>query len=115
ALTIPPRHRRITLAFTALSLSVPERVRFRYWLDGFDHDWSDPVSARQAVYTNLGPGPYRFRVIASNSDGAWNSAEAALAFTIAPALWETRWFQGSTALLLTGVAWGAYPLRRTHG
>ena len=111
ALRIPPRRQRITLAFTGLSLSVPERVRFRYRLDGFDREWSEPVSARQAVYTNLGPGPYRFRLIASNSDGAWNETEVALTFTIAPAFWETRWFQGSIALVLLAVVWCAYQLR----
>jgi signal transduction histidine kinase len=92
-------------------LSVPERVRFRYRLDGFDPDWSQPVTTREAVYTNLGPGPYRFRVIASNSDGAWNDTEAAVAFTIPPALWETRWFRGAIALALAAGAWGAYRLR----
>jgi signal transduction histidine kinase/ligand-binding sensor domain-containing protein len=110
-LSIPPRRQRITLAFSGLSLSVPERVRFRYRLDGFDHDWSDAVSARQAVYTNLGPGPYRFRLIACNSDGAWNGDEATLAFTIAPALWQTWWFRGSIALVLSAGAWGAYRMR----
>jgi signal transduction histidine kinase len=110
-LRIPPRRQRITLAFTGLSLSVPERVRFRYRLDGFDHDWSAPVATREAVYTNLEPGPYRFRLIASNSDGAWNGPEAVLAFTIAPAFWQTRWFQASTAMVLIAIAWGAYRLR----
>ena len=110
-LSIPPRRQRITLAFTGLSLSVPERVRFRYRLDGFDDEWSEPASTRQAVYTNLGPGTYRFRLIACNSDGIWNSAETTLAFTIAPAFWETRWFQGFIALVLTAAAWGAYRLR----
>jgi len=109
--TIEPRRQRITLAFTGLSLSIPERVRFRYRLDGFDRDWSEPVSARQAVYTNLGPGAYRFRVIASNSDGVWNSAEAAWSFTIRPAFWETVWFRGSVLLLISGAVWAADRLR----
>ena len=108
---IPPRRNRITLAFAALSLSVPDRVRFRYRLDGFDRDWSDPVSAREAVYTNLDPGTYRFRVIASNSDGAWNSAEAALPFTIEPAWWQSAWFWLLAALLLTGGIWSGYRVR----
>lgn len=110
-LSIPPRRQRITLAFTALSLSVPERVRFRYRLDGFDREWSEPTITRQAVYTNLGPGPYRFRVIACNSDGAWNVTEVTLPFTIAAAFWETMWFQGAVALVLTAAAWGIYRVR----
>src|SRR5205085_7906655 len=63
---------RITFSYAGLSLTVPERVRFKYRLDGFDQDWSNPVATREAIYTNLGPGSYRFRVIASNSDGLWN-------------------------------------------
>ncbi|MEO8126103.1 MAG: two-component regulator propeller domain-containing protein, partial [Bryobacteraceae bacterium] len=65
-------HQRITFGYAGLSLSVPDRVRFRYRLDGFDHGWSEPVSTREAVYTNLSPAAYRFRVIASNPDGVWS-------------------------------------------
>jgi signal transduction histidine kinase len=97
---IQPRRQRITFEFAGLSLSVPERVRYRYRLDGFDDDWSGPGSTRQAAYTNLGHGPYRFRVIASNGDGVWNSQEATLSFSIAPALWETTRFRVSAGLLL---------------
>jgi signal transduction histidine kinase len=111
AMTIPPRRGRITLGFAALSLSVPDRVRFRYRLDGFDDDWSEAVAERQAVFTNLGPGNYRFRVIASNSEGVWNSAEAVLPFTIAPAWWQTAAFWGAIGLLLAGGIWGGYRLR----
>ena len=103
--------RRIAVDYAGLSLAVPERVRFRYRLDGFDRDWSDPVAERQAVYTNLAPGPYRFRVIASNSDGLWNGTEASLSFEIQPLVWQTAWFQ-LTAVACTGLAgWGLYRLR----
>ena len=81
---IPGGHRRITLDFAGLTLSVPERVRFRYLLEGFDHVWSEPVAAREAVYTNLAPGPYRFRVVASNPDGVWSSDEAVIGFDVDP-------------------------------
>ena len=101
-ITIPPRRDRITFGFAGLSLSVPDRVRFRYRLDGFDHDWSEPVAERQAVFTNLGPGTYRFRVVASNSDGVWNSAEAVLPFTIAPAWWQMGSFWAAIGLLVAG-------------
>ena len=66
----------MTFSYAGLSLAVPERVRYRYRLDGFDRGWSRDVTARQAVYTNLPPGSYTFRVMASNSDGVWNSAPA---------------------------------------
>ena len=88
AIAIPAGRRRIAFVYAGLSLSVPERVRYRYRLDGFDHDWSEPTADRQTVYTNLGHGQYRFRVIASNSDGLWNGSEASLAFEIRPMLWQ---------------------------
>jgi signal transduction histidine kinase/ligand-binding sensor domain-containing protein len=108
---VPSSRRRIAVGYAGLSLSVPERVRFRYRLDGFDRDWSEPVAERQAVYTNLAPGPYRFRVIASNSDGLWNGTEASLSFEVQPSMRQTAWFQLS-ALACAGLAgWGLYRLR----
>jgi signal transduction histidine kinase/ligand-binding sensor domain-containing protein len=111
ATTIPPRPGRITVAFAALSLSAPDRVRFRYRLDGFDRDWSEPVSERQAVFTNLGPGQYRFRVIASNSEGVWNSAEATLPFTIVPAWWQMPPIWAAVGLVVTAAMWAGYRMR----
>jgi signal transduction histidine kinase len=108
---VPAGRQRIVLDYAGLSLAVPERVRFRYRLDGFDHDWSEPVAARQAAYTNLGPGHYVFRVKASNGDGAWSDAEAALPFDVAPMAWQTWWFQLAAALVAGAAAWGAYRLR----
>jgi signal transduction histidine kinase len=100
---IPAAHQRFTFSYTGLSLSVPERVRFRYRLDGFDRDWSEPVAEREATYTNLDAGPYRFRVMASNSDGLWNSAESAMQFEIEPVFWQTWWFR-LTGVLMIGLA-----------
>lgn len=98
---IPAGRQRIVFGFVGLSLTIPERVKYRYRLDGFDHEWSNPVSAGEAIYTNLGPGSYRFRVMASNSEGMWNSGEQVLGFEIAPAFWQTWWF-----MLLAVVAVG---------
>ena len=98
---IPAGRQRVRFGFQALSLAAPERVQYRYRLDDFDSDWSEPAPARETVYTNLGPGSYRFRVIASNSEGIWNSAEAAIAVNVAPAMWQTLWFR--TLLVLTFV------------
>ncbi len=92
-LRISGAHQRLTLKYTGLSLSIPERVRFRYKLDGFDKDWSEPTAAREAVYTNLSPGFYTFHVIASNSDRVWNSQAAIIDFEIAPMFWQSGWFR----------------------
>ena len=102
-LRIPSPHQKIMLSYAGLSLAVPERVRFRFRLDGFDKDWSEPTAAREAVYTNLDSGPYRFRVMASNSDGLWNSSEAVLQFEVEPVFWRTWWFELSCVALLAGL------------
>ena len=90
---IPGSRKRVTCSFVGLSLSAPEHVRFKYRLDDFDQDWSEPVTEREASYTNLNSGTYRFHVIASNSDGVWNSAEASVSFTVDPVFWQTWWFR----------------------
>jgi ligand-binding sensor domain-containing protein/signal transduction histidine kinase len=102
SIRIPPSQKRITFSFTGLSLAQPERIRFRYFVEGFDRDWSGPVATREAVYTNLGPGFYKFRVFASNSDGIWNGSESAILFQVEPALWQTWWFR-SACLLAAGL------------
>ncbi len=96
---VPPSPKRIVFAYTAVSLVSPENIRFRYILDGFDRNWSAPVATREAVYTNLGPGSYRFRVIASNSSGLWNGEESAIAVDVQPAVWQTWWFRSALVLL----------------
>jgi signal transduction histidine kinase/ligand-binding sensor domain-containing protein len=91
----PGSGRLLEFSYTAVSLVGAERIRFRYRLDGYDTDWSPDTSLRQAFYTNLKPGSYRFRVLASNSHGIWNPTETALAFEILPYLHETLWFRAS--------------------
>jgi signal transduction histidine kinase len=108
---IPAGRRRVTFAYAGLSLSVPERVMYRYRLDGFDRDWTGPVSERQAVYTNLTPGEYVFRVTASNSDGLWNGSEAALRFAVQPTLWQATAFRLALIGLCAVGVWGAYRIR----
>jgi signal transduction histidine kinase/ligand-binding sensor domain-containing protein len=108
---IPSARQRITFGYAGISLSVPGRVRFRYTLEGFDHGWSQPVANREANYTNLAPGPYRFRVIASNPDGVWNSAEASIGLQIDPVLWQTAWFRAAMVLACALVITALYRLR----
>jgi signal transduction histidine kinase len=83
----------VTFKYADTNLSVPQRIRFRYKLDGTDQDWSDEVALRQVVFTNLGPSPYRFRIVASNGVGSWNGPETTIQFMIEPAFWQTWWFR----------------------
>src|SRR6202035_3477329 len=108
---IPPFPRRITFEYTGLSLAVPGRIRFRYFLEGFDSSWSQPVATREAVYTNLGPGSYRFRLVASNSEGLWNGPETAIALNVAPAYYQTYRFRLSCISVFMALLWVLYRLR----
>lgn len=101
----------IEIDFAALSFADPRRVEMRYRLDGFDRDWLDPGTRRQAFYTNLPPGRYRFRVIAANEAGIWNRGGAAVAFEIPPTFIQSRWFLVTCALVLLLVSWLLYRLR----
>jgi len=108
---VPPSPKRIVIAYTAVSLASPENIRFRYLLDGFDRNWSAPVATREAVYTNLGPGSYRFRVMASNSSGLWNGTESAVAVDVQPAVWQTTWLRSVLVVLAVCLALLFYRLR----
>src|SRR6266849_164855 len=92
-LSLRPRTRNLQFEYAALSFTAPEHVQFRYKLEGYDDDWRGPVSAREVAYTNLPPRNYRFRVIASNSDGVWNEEGASLNFTLMPAFYQTNSFR----------------------
>ena len=107
--SLPARVSRVQFDYVALSLS-SSWVRFRYMLEGFDEGWIDAGTSRQAVYTNLRPGDYRFRVVASNKDGMW-SEPALWAFSVPPAFYETRWFYAIAALALGLIVWGTWQLR----
>jgi signal transduction histidine kinase len=91
-LTLPALTRNLRIDYTALSLSLPERVHFRYKLEGADKDWQDAGTRREAFYTTLPPGSYRFHVVACNNDRIWNEQGAVLGFIIAPAWYQTTWF-----------------------
>lgn len=98
-LQLPALTRDIEVDYTALSLVIPQRVRFRYKLDERDADWQDAGTRRQAFYNDLPPGSYHFRVTGSNNDGLWNEAGASLSFSIAPAWYQTLWFRLLCAVL----------------
>ncbi len=110
-LGLPPRVRDLEIDYTALSLVVPEKLAFRFRLDNWDRDWRDAGNRRQAFYDSLPPGDYVFRVIASNNNGIWNKAGDAIAFSIAPAYYQTTWFRGYVLLLFLTLCWALYHLR----
>ena len=110
-LRLPPRIRDVQIDYTALSLVAPEKVHFKYMLEGQDRDWREVVNDRQAQYTNLPPRDYRFRVIASNNSGVWNEQGDALDFSIAPAYYQTNWFRAVCAAGVLALLWALYQLR----
>ncbi len=110
-MVLPARVRNLELDYIGISLAIPERVRYRYKLEGYDMDWQDPATRRQAFYTNPGPGSYTFRVMAANPDGVWNESGATIVFSIAPAFYETWWFRLLCALVAAGILWMLYLLR----
>jgi signal transduction histidine kinase len=110
-LRLPRVARDLTIDYTALSLAVPQKVRFRYKLEGQDPDWKEVVNERQVRYTNLSPGHYTFRVIACNNDGVWNETGTSLHFSIAPAYYQTAWFRLCCVVALLLLLWVAYLFR----
>jgi signal transduction histidine kinase/ligand-binding sensor domain-containing protein len=111
---LPPGNHRFVFEYSALSLTAPEKVGFKFRLTGYDQDWITASGDRRAIYTNLPFGEYTFQVIASNNDGVWNEAGAKLNFTITPPWWRTWWAYGLYILLFALCLYGAdhYQRRR---
>jgi ligand-binding sensor domain-containing protein/signal transduction histidine kinase len=110
-LTLPAHTEKLEIDYTALSLAIPDRVLFRYKLDGVDDDWQDAGTRRQAFYTSLPPGHFHFHVIACNNDGVWNESGASLGFALAPAYYQTWWFEVLCGLVAVLVLWWLIRLR----
>jgi len=110
-LRLPARTRDVEFDYTALSFRVPQKVRFRYRLEGRDPDWQEAGTRRQAFYTDLGPRAYRFRVIAANDSGVWNEVGDTLEFSLAPAYYQTDWFRAGCVAAFFATLWGLYRLR----
>jgi PAS domain S-box-containing protein len=110
-LQLPPLTRDLQIGYTSPSFFIPQKVQFRYRLDGHDRDWRDAGTRREAFYTQLGPGKYRFRVIACNGNGVWNEQGATLDFAIAPAYWQTNWFRALCVVAFLASVYGAYRFR----
>jgi signal transduction histidine kinase len=110
-LTLAPGSNDLEIDYAALSFTIPERVRFKYKLEGHDSEWKDGGGRRQAYYGGLAPKDYRFRVLAANESGVWNEAGASFDFPIAPAYYQTHWFEALCAAAFLTLLWGLYRYR----
>ena len=109
--TLPPAQRELEFHYTALSFKNPPAIRFRYRLEGFDPGWIEAGGRRAAYYTNLPPGHYRFRVLASNEDGVWSESGATSEVTLARSLFETAWFRALCLAAAFLLIWSGHRLR----
>jgi PAS domain S-box-containing protein len=108
---VPPGQGHLEFHYTALSFLAPEKIKFKYRLEGFDNDWVNAGTRRVALYTNLSPGRYRFRVTACNSDGVWNATGASFDFYLRPHFYQATWFYLVCALSAVLIGFGVYYLR----
>jgi signal transduction histidine kinase/CheY-like chemotaxis protein len=107
----PPGHERFEIKYAALSYLSPERVKFKYKLEGFDAEWQDVGTQRTAHYTKIPPGDYTFRVIACNDEGIWNETGASFSFYLEAFFYQTYWFYILCALVVFLVGFSGYRLR----
>jgi ligand-binding sensor domain-containing protein len=110
-LLLPPLTHDLEIDFTALSFVAPQKVRFRYKLEGRDKAWLEPGTRRQAFYTDLRPAKYRFRVVACNNDGVWNEEGATFDFAVSPAWYQTNRFLVLCLFATILIFWALYRLR----
>lgn len=105
-LTVPPNHGELDIRYAALDLRAAEKCRYKYRLDSVDSDWVDAGTQRTAHYNNVGPGAFRFHVLACNKDGVWNEKEAALDMELKPHFWQRWWCRALALAALLGLAGG---------
>jgi signal transduction histidine kinase/streptogramin lyase len=110
-ITAPPGKGELEFHYTALSFLDPSKVTFKYQLEGYDDEWVEAGARREAFYTNIPPGQYRFRVKACNNNGVWNEAGAAIEFSLEPHFYQTGWFYALWAMVLVVVGPSIYWLR----
>ena len=104
-LRIPPGNHRVEFRYTGVNFDSPERVRFRYRLEGLDTDWLEAGTRRSALYNYVPPGQYDFRITACNGDGAWSETGVMLSMVVAPHFWQVWWVRCLAALgILLSVA-----------
>ena len=95
---ISPGRQQFEFQYTGLSFTAPEKVRFKYRLEGLETKWMEAGTKRAVNYSYIRPGKYTFRVLACNNDGVWNDVGGALAFTVLPHFWQTWWFRSLAGL-----------------
>jgi PAS domain S-box-containing protein len=110
-LRLPALTRDLEIDYTALSFVVPQKVHFQYKLEGYDRDWRDAGTRRQAFYSNLRPRGYIFRVKACNNSGVWNEAGASLDFFVTPAYYQSNWFRFFCVAAFIALLWGLHRWR----
>lgn len=103
SLRVAAGHVHFEFDYAGLSFVAPQKVRYRYMLEGFDHNWTEAGPRRAAYYTNIPPGRYTFRVQAANNDGVWNTTGAALSFELRPHFYRTLWFYLLLAALTAAI------------
>jgi signal transduction histidine kinase/ligand-binding sensor domain-containing protein len=109
---VEPGNFRVTIKFTALSLLAPNKVKFRYMIQGIDPGWMDAQPRTRSVdYTNLPPGKYVFSVMASNNDGIWNEKGIQVPIEVRPFFYETFWFYFLLLLFFVVVFYAIYKWR----
>jgi len=108
---LQPGEHDLEILYTAPSFTSPEKILFKYRLEGLDRNWVEARQRRVAHYANLPPGSYRFQVLACNSDGIWNPTGASYKFQLPPRFYQTAWFTGLIAIAVAGLWFGAYRWR----
>jgi signal transduction histidine kinase len=111
SIRLRPGQSDLEIHYTGLSLTAPEKVRFRYRLEGYDRDWVDARERRVAYYTNISPGTYAFRVMAANNDGVWSTQDATIQVVVVPPFWRTWWFISLSVFAIAAIAFLLYRRR----
>lgn len=113
-LELPYHQNYLTFNFIGISMVAPEKVRYKYMLEGVDKHWSSVTPSNEAVYTNLEAGTYTFKVIACNNEGLWNNDPSTFTFTINPPFWRTWWFYGICMLIFASGVYSYLKIRAAN-
>jgi ligand-binding sensor domain-containing protein/signal transduction histidine kinase len=111
AIVLLPGRERISVHYAGLGFRAPQKLRFRYKLEGFDRDWIYAGARRTAFYTNVPAGTYRFLVYSSNGDGVWSEVPGEISFTVRPHFYQTIWFYCVALLIAALLAYAIYRAR----